>query len=204
MTAAMDDSTPRKRQVEELLLDMKDDSEFMVDLAYSALLYDSQAIAAEVVALEEEMSEDFDRLQRLSLDAVAAGELSTDHALVLLRVAQAAEVIANSALEIADVVLRDVELHPIVRESIRQSDSTISKVTLHPESRFVDATLAEAEVETEYGQRVLAAKRSGRWHSALDGDFRMAAGDLLVVMGSRESEPLFRRLADPEGEPEEA
>ncbi len=194
---------PPARRVEELLVDMKDNSELMVDLAYSALLYDSQSIAAEVVSLEEEMSTHFDLVQRLSLEAVKDGSLSIDHAIVLLRVAQAAEVIANSALEIADVVLRDMELHPVIKESIRESDSTITKVNLHPESEFAGKTLGELELETEWGMRILAAKRAGRWHSGIDGEFVVEPGDILVAMGPLEAEEDFLVAADPEIDLEE-
>ncbi len=41
--------------VKDILKDMKDTSELMVDLAYSAVLYDDEDIAEEVLRLEEKM-----------------------------------------------------------------------------------------------------------------------------------------------------
>ena len=43
------------RNVKELLTEMKDTSEHMIDLAYSALLFDSEPMAYEVQTLEERM-----------------------------------------------------------------------------------------------------------------------------------------------------
>ena len=191
---------PRKRRIEELLLEMKDTSELMVDLAYSAVFYHSQSIAKEVAELEEDVGEALTDLQRLTLEAVAAGGLPVDTAMVLIRVAQGAEVIANSALEIADVVLRDVELHPVMAEAIRMSDSTITKVALHPQSEFAGRTLRESEFETETGMRVLAVKRGGRWRSGVEGDFRLKPGDLIVATGPEEAEEELLLRCDPTGE----
>ena len=41
--------------IKELLIEMKDTSELMIDLAYSAMIYDNEEIAEEVVHLEENM-----------------------------------------------------------------------------------------------------------------------------------------------------
>lgn len=181
----------RKERVEELLLEMKDTSELMVDLAYSAVFYDSEGIAHEVQELEEEVGTMLTEIQRLTLESVKDDELGVDTSMVLLRVAQAAEVIANSALEIADVVLRDVELHPILAETIRTSDSSITKVVLSPDSRFCGPSLAEMELETETGLRILAVKRSGKWITRVDGAFHLRADDLLIAVGPHEAQAEF-------------
>lgn len=195
-----DAKAPRVQRVEEILLEMKDTSELMVDLAYSSVFYDSQGIAHEVLELEEEVGEHLTEIQRLSLEAVRDGELSIDHAMVLLRVAQGAEVIANSALEIADVILRDVELHPVLAETIRESDSSVTKVNVAETSAYQQRSLGDLELETETGMRVLAVKRRGRWHTGVEGDFVLHAADLLVAAGPEEAIEAFLNAADPERE----
>lgn len=201
--AGADEPNDTPRRVEELLLEMKDTSELMVDLAYSALFYDSQSIAREVQELEEDVGDKLTELQRRTLDAVAQGRIGPDHAFVLLRVAQGAETIADSALEIADVVLRDVELHPVIQESIRESDSTITQAAVHPTSPFAGRSLRESQLETETGMRILAVKRGKAWHSRIDGDFRLEPGDLVVATGPWGAEAEFLKQVDPTWEPEE-
>ena len=44
-------------KIETMLLELKDTSEFMVDLAYSSLLYNNSEIAEEVIFLEGRMDE---------------------------------------------------------------------------------------------------------------------------------------------------
>lgn len=184
-------------EVQELLLQMKDTSELMVDLAYSALFYDSRPLANEVETMEEEMGEHLTNLQRQTLQAVQEGTLSQDHAMVLLRVAQTAEIIANAALEITDVVLRDVELHPVIAQSIRDSESTVTKVQLHPGSPLISRSLSDMELETDSGMRILAVKRAGRWRMGVDGTFVLRSEDLLIAMGPLAAEAAFLQLADP-------
>ncbi|HWR25590.1 MAG TPA: PhoU domain-containing protein, partial [Methanosarcina sp.] len=43
------------RNLKDLLTEMKDTSELMVDLAYSAMIYDDEDIAEEVLNLEDKM-----------------------------------------------------------------------------------------------------------------------------------------------------
>lgn len=184
-----------ERQAQDVVLEMKDTSELMVDLAYSSVFYGSEGIAKEVHELEEDMGELLTELQRRVLEAVRNDELTNDHAMVLLRVAQSAEIIANSALEIADVVLRDVELHPVLKAAIRESDSMITKVNLAPASTMVGRSLRDLELETETGMRVLAVKRRGRWNSGVEGDFVLQADDLLIASGPLEAEEEFLAVA---------
>ena len=44
-------------KIESMLLELKDTSEFMIDLAYSSLLYNNSEIAEEVEFLEKKMDE---------------------------------------------------------------------------------------------------------------------------------------------------
>ncbi len=192
-----------RADTEKLLLEMKDTSELMVDLAYSSVFYDSTNLAQVVQELELEMGGYLLKLQQETLEAVRDGELEIDAALVALRVAQAAEVIANSALEIADVILREVELHPVLAETIRASDSAITKVIVHDDSQFVGPRLRETEMETETGMRILAVRRDDRWRSKIRGGFRLKAGDLVIAMGPEEAIPAFLTACDPTTEQEE-
>lgn len=183
-------------RVKELLLIMKDTSELMVDLAYSSVFYQSESIANEVAGLEEEVGDYLTELQRLSLEAVREGDLDIDQALLMIRVAQTAELIANSALEIADVVLRDVGLHPVLVQAIRESDSAITKVVLQKRSGFADQKLRDLELESETGMRILAVKRSGRWHTGVTGTFQIEAEDLLIAAGPADAvEPFIAACA---------
>ena len=183
---------------DDLILTMKDTSEQMVDLAYTALFYDSRALAEEVQQMEEELDETLADLQHLILEAVRAGELDVEAAWVLLRVAQGAETIANSALEIADVVLRDMELHPVIQASIQESDTTVTKVRLDAASEFASKSLRELELEAETGMRIVAVKRGRHWQTKVTGDLVLEPDDVIVATGPWDAEEEFQERCAPE------
>jgi len=120
----------KEKTAEDIVLEIKDKSELMVDLAYSSVLYDNKTIAEEVYDLENLVDNLYRALQKKSLEDVKNGEYSIDDALILLRIAHAGEQIADAAQEIADVELRDVESHPILKMSIRESDVVFTRLNL--------------------------------------------------------------------------
>jgi uncharacterized protein with PhoU and TrkA domain len=195
----MNEKSARVRTIEAILIDMKDTSDLMLDLAYSSIFYGSRDLARQVVHLEEEVGGEVNQIHHLILEAVREKELDVDHGQVLGRVANTAEDLANAALEIVDVILRDVELHPVLREAIRTSDSATTKVTLNQVSTFAGKTIGELELETETGMRVLSVKRRKRWNIGVGGRFRLQPDDLLIAVGPEEAIPEFMVLADPTG-----
>jgi len=85
----------KKKTAEDMVLEIKDKSELMVDLAYSSLLYDNKTIAKEVYDLENLIDTLYLNLQRESLEDVQKGKLTVDDALTLMKLAHAGEQIAE-------------------------------------------------------------------------------------------------------------
>jgi len=79
----------------EVLIEMKDISELMVDLAYSAILFESKEIALELINLEERMN---GLVYQARIQSVlGARRLEEAEAMSgMLQVVEAAERIANS------------------------------------------------------------------------------------------------------------
>ena len=153
----------KEKTAENIVLEIKDKSELMVDLAYSSLLYDNKTIAKEVYDLENLIDNLYQKLQRGSLEAVQKGDLSVDDALTLMKLAHAGEQIADAAQEIADVELRDVELHPILKMSIRESDVVFTKVQTEGQSVLCGKTLGGLKLGSETGMLVIAMRHKNKW-----------------------------------------
>jgi uncharacterized protein with PhoU and TrkA domain len=179
--------------IEKLILKMKDTSELMVDLAYSALLYNNKEIAGEVYHLENRIDELYNKIQYSAVRKTA--KINPDVALTLIRLATSIEMIADSARGIADVVLRDIEPHPIVRMSIRESDAIISKVTVRPGSGMANCSLGGIRLASETGMWVIAIRRGKDWIFGPDENTNIRSGDILIVRGPLESEKIIHKLA---------
>ena len=65
---------PQPTNVKGLLVEAKDASELMIDLAYAAVFFNDEKLAAEVDRLEERMNEGLRRLRRLAMLAARSPE----------------------------------------------------------------------------------------------------------------------------------
>ena len=183
----------RPTSVYETLLEMKDISELMIDLAYSSVLLNSRELAEEVQMLEEHMDRlhtDFELLVISSSGGEDAGDM-----LGLIRLGLATEMIADAAAEIAEVVLRGEETHPVLRMVIEEAEETVERATLSENSPLVGKTLREARIPEETGMWVLAIRRRGRWIRPRP-DTVLEAGDVLIASGYADGVEDFRRLVE--------
>ena len=180
-------------RIEDKLLRMKDTSELMIDLAYSALLYNNKQIAKEVYHLEDLIDELYNDIQYSAVSDTA--KKNPNVALTLIRLATSIEMIADSARGIADVVLRDIEPHPIVKMSILESEVIISKTQVKRGSKMVNCNLGKLRLASETGIWVIAIRRGKEWIFGPDENTDIKTGDILIARGPEESEKGLLRLA---------
>lgn len=183
-------------EIADLLAEMKNMSELMVGLAYSAITVYSKDIAKEVKDLEESMDQMKEELEILVIDAARGitKRSNFDEFRGLLHIAWSSEILSDAAYEIADVVLRDLPLHPVFLASIEESDEIILKMEVKNEDIF-DKTLKELRIETRTGMFILAIRRKdGKWVYNPAGDAEIRNGDLLIMRGPREGEEKMREI----------
>ena len=185
----------KARTAEDIVLEIKDKSELMVDLAYSSLLYDNKTIAKEVYDLENLIDNLYNNLQKKSLEDVKNGNLKIDDALTLQRLAHAGEQIADAAQEIADVELRDVELHPILKMSIREADVVFTKIEVEPQSILCGKTLGQLKLASETGMMVIAMRHKDKWLYGPNKNTYIDSEDILFAKGPEDGEKHLIDLA---------
>ena len=185
-----------KVPTEEIVLEIKDKSELMVDLAYSSLLYNNKTIAEEVYELENLIDELYETLQRNALEEVSDHQLSVDSALTIIKLAKAGEEIADAAQEIVDVQLRDVELHPIIRMSLKESDEVLTRVMVKPNSVLCGKTLGELKLGSETGMTVIAMRHKNQWLYGPNKKTRVDPEDILFAKGPEDAEKHLEELAN--------
>jgi len=180
-------------KIVDRLVVMKDTSELMIDLAYSSLFLNSISLAEEVEALENYMDDLHTDFERLVLSSGFTPEESKDF-LGLIRLGVVTEKIADAAMEIADVVLRGLEPHPILKVVIEEAEETVTKVTVSETSTLVGKKMREAQIQEETGMWVLVIRR-GNWWLRPRPDTVIYAGDVLIAAGYAEGEADFESLA---------
>lgn len=185
----------KRENVEDIVLEIKDKSELMVDLAYSSLLYDNKTIAKEVYDLEELIDNLYRNLQKKTLEHIKNKKLDINDALTVLRLAEAGEKIADAALEITDVELRDVELHPILKMSIRESDQVFTRVEVKNQSILAGKTLGKLKLASETGMMVIAMRHGDKWLYGPNKNTKIDQGDILFAKGPEDGEKHLIDLA---------
>ncbi|MFQ6061311.1 MAG: potassium channel family protein [Thermoplasmata archaeon] len=175
------------------LVSLKDTSELMIDLAYSSLLLNSRELAEEVQALEEYMDNLHTEFELLVLSSGFKPEESKDF-LGLIRLGVVTEEIADAAMEIADVVLRGLEPHPVLRRVIEEAEETVARVQVSETSSLVGKKLRDAQIPEETGMWVLVIRRGKEWLRPRP-ETLIKAGDILIASGYAEGEEDFKELA---------
>ena len=181
------------KKIVDSLVVLKDTSELMIDLAYSSLFLNNQALAEEVAALENYMDNFHTDFERLVLSSGFKPAESKDF-IGLIRIGVVTEKIADAAMEIADVVLRGLEPHPILKLVIEEAEETVTKVTVTENSSLVGKTIREAQIQDETGMWILVIRR-GNWWLRPRPNTVIYSGDVLIAAGYAEGEEDFESIA---------
>ncbi len=174
------------------LVTLKNTSEMMMDLAYSSVLLNSRYLAEEVMLLEEQI----DKLH-LEYQYNVLSKTSTisdpQELLGLIRLGSVTERIADAASEIAEVVLRGIEPHPILQMVIQDAEETVERATVSESSPLLGKTLRQAKIAEETGMWVLVIRRGDNWIRPSTNTI-LKAGDVIIASGYKEGEEDFVQL----------
>ncbi len=177
----------------DLIVEMKNMSELAIGLAYSAMLFYNKDIAEEVRYIEDKMDGMKYELQHWVLKSAKHID-EVDQLRGLLHLANASEAISDAAYDLADVVLRDIELHPIMAIAVRESDEVVTKREILSGSAVAEKSLGEVKLETETGMHIMAVKRKDRWVYSPSARTVLYAGDILIARGTTSGEELLTRM----------
>lgn len=183
--------------VKDLLTEMKDISELIVDLAYSAVIFDCEDMAEEVEELEIKMDK---LLYQIRLAAMMATRTSEDAEQLsgILQVATMAENISNAAGDIVKLLDLKFEGRLILPMVLRKGDEKIKHVYVEKGATIVNRRIGELQVESETGARIIAVNRGKLWIYGVDEKFKFKPNDRLIIRGVEDGLTEFRRYASGE------
>src|ERR1043165_9207186 len=120
----MDD---QPRSVKDLLVEAKDASELMVDLAYAAVFFNEAKLATEVENLEQRMAEHLRRLRTMAMLAARNPDDAEGMAGVLW-IADAIEKIGDAASDIGRGVGARLGIPSVLRQDLRHAEEVSGRV----------------------------------------------------------------------------
>ena len=173
----------RPISVREALTEMKDVSEIMIDLAYSAALFNSNELAEEVMELEKRVDYLDYIIEMNTMLAVRDAE-DAQHLTAVTTVATATNKISDAAADIATIVLKGIGIHPIVRKAFEQVEERLARAIIKPDSIFVNKKLGNLELAAKIGVDVIAIRRCQEWIIDPEDDEKIVEGDVLIARGA--------------------
>jgi len=178
------------------LVELKDTSELMMDLAYSSLLLNSRELAEEVLRLEEYVDNLHTSFEMLALKSNFSKEEASGF-LGLIRLGVAAEKIADAAADMAEVVLRGIEPHPVLKLVIKAAEETVAQACVTTNSPLLNSTVKDACIQERTGMTLLAIKR-GEKCIRPKPELVIKEGDVLIVSGYVQGVSGLKQLASPD------
>ena len=169
--------------VREALTEMKDVSEIMIDLAYSAALFNSHELAEEVLELEKRVDYLAYIIDMNTMLAARDAE-EAKHLTAVTSVAAATNKISDAAADIAAIVLKNIGIHPIVRKAFEQVEERLARTIVKPDSILVKKKLGDLELAAKMGVDVIAIRRRRKWLIDPSEEEKVLAGDVLIVRGA--------------------
>ena len=181
--------------VSDLLLEMKNLSELMIDLAYSAALFNDKELAEDVLELESRI----DTLAYL-LDMeimIAARDAEDAETLIgVSTVASAADKISDAAADIAAIVTRNIGIHPIIGEIFEKVEERLMKATIMEGSVIAEKRIDDLDLVARMGVDIIAIRRNKDWILDPEESERLYLGDILITRGAPVGTREFKDLAE--------
>jgi uncharacterized protein with PhoU and TrkA domain len=181
--------------VSDLLVEMKNLSELMIDLAYSAALFNDKELAEDVIELERRI----DTLAYL-LDMeimIAARDAKDAETLIgVSTVAAAADKISDAAADIAAIVTRNIGIHPIVGEIFEKVEERLMEATVKEGSVIIGQRIDDLDLAARMGVDIIAIRRNKDWILDPDETERVFLGDILITRGAPIGIKEFKDLAE--------
>jgi len=180
--------------VRDLITEMKDLSELMIDLAYSAALFNSRPLAEEVIEMERRV-DNLAYLLDMSAMVAARDPRDAESLVAVSMVASAADKISDAAGDIAGIVLREIGIHPIVRAAFEQVEERLTRVQIEKGSVWGNKTLKDLELAPKMGVDIIAIRRGTDFIINPEKDELILEGDVVIARGAPIGVEEFERLA---------
>jgi uncharacterized protein with PhoU and TrkA domain len=172
----------RAVSVRETLIQMKDISELMLDLAYSAALFNNADLASEVMELESKI-DDLVYLLNMNLMLAARDREDAESLAGVSKIGSLTNSISDAAADVAGIVLNKIGIHPVVRDVFQRAEEHLARAVIWDNSILTGKTIVELDLAAEIGIDIIAIRRGKHWHINPDKEILMPE-DVLLARGT--------------------
>ena len=181
--------------VRELFVEMKNLSELMIDLAYSAALFNDKELAEDVLELENRV-DTLTYLLEMEIMLAARDAEDAEALAGVSKVASAADKISDAAADIAAIVTQNIGVHPIVSEVFEKVEERLTRARVNEDSILIGRRIGELDLAARMGVDVIAIRRNKDWIIDPKEVERIKRGDVLIARGAPLGVKEFKELAE--------
>jgi len=181
--------------VRTLLVEMKDLSELMIDLAYSSALFHNTDLARDVLELEKKV-DNLALLLKMNVMIAARDAKDAKDLLGVSLVSSAADEISDAAADIAYIVLHGIGIHPAVREAFKRVEEQLGRFIVKRDSILSGKSLRELRLASRIGVDIIAIRRGNEWIINPKGDLAYSSIILNSSDLAREVQELEEHIDD--------
>ena len=184
----------RPQNVAELLIESKDLSELMVDLAYAAITFGDDKLAGELRRLRKTLG---GYLHDLRLECILEARSPEDARLMsgVVLFAEAIDDIGRAASDIARIVTANLGIPQDLLVDLASAEETIGRIRVREGAALAGRSLGEVHLPRQTGVWVIALRRGPEWQLDPQADTVVAERDVLLVRGSGEGITKAHELA---------
>lgn len=183
LTVQREEIRYRPVSVRYLLTELQTISTLMVDLAYSAVLFNDFELAQEVIELEEEV----DDLKMLLLmnTAIATRDADDAEAMVgIIRMGAVTDRVSKTAGDIARIVLNGLGVDPYVLDAFSRTQERIVRTRIDSGSVLSGKSLGKLRLEANIGVDIIAVRRGKELTTKPERKKVLCEGDVIIARGS--------------------
>ena len=187
--------------VRELFLEMKNLSELMIDLAYSAALFNDRELAEDVLELENRV-DTLDYLLEMTIMIAARDARDAEVLIGVSTAASAADKISDAAGDIAAIVTQNIGVHPIVTEIFEKVEERLMEAHVQEGSAIIGKQVGQLDLAARMGVDIIAIRRDKDWIIDPRETENILNGDILIVRGVKSGINEFKELVGSKREKE--
>jgi len=169
--------------VRDLLTKLQTTTTIMIDLAYSAVLFNDCELAEEVIELEDKV-EDLKTTLLMNTAIVIRDAQDAEGMVGIMQMGTVADMISQAAGNIARIVLLGLGVDPYILDAFTKTQERLVRTKILPNSILAGKTLGKVKLETNIGVNVMTVRRGKELIINPGPKTKLADGDILIARGS--------------------
>ncbi len=170
---------------------IKNISELMVDLAYSAVFLQSRHISDEVMKMEKQV----DEIATDTLKHIFKVKGSEDNRVRMVELMDFITDITRAATHIAQLAHKG-SIPDFMKNILSETDKRIMTIEIKKDSILANNTVGASLVRSRTGANIISIRRGEEWFFDINKDTELRPEDVIVAVGRKDSEKLLKNFAD--------